>query len=114
MIAVAYKLDGGVFASWLHHLSIVRNRCAHHSRVWNHSFTVTPKIPKSATSPIRDDMILGNKQLYNTLIILLYLMDYIAPGHTWCSKLKTHLVSCPLLLDNMGFPANWANRPIWN
>ena len=34
-IAEKYKTNEYVFASWIHALNVVRNICAHHSRLWN-------------------------------------------------------------------------------
>lgn len=46
-IAAAYGVDEQVLASWLRHLSLVRNICAHHSRLWNRDFTITPTLPRN-------------------------------------------------------------------
>jgi abortive infection bacteriophage resistance protein len=35
IVADAYGLDEKVLTSFVHHLTIVRNHCAHHGRVWN-------------------------------------------------------------------------------
>jgi abortive infection bacteriophage resistance protein len=55
-ISMAYGVDDDILASWLRHLCLVRNFCAHHSRLWNRSFTIIPKVPRSklqssSTSP---------------------------------------------------------------
>ena len=34
-IAKAFALDEIVFTSFVHHISVVRNTCAHHGRLWN-------------------------------------------------------------------------------
>lgn len=34
-----------VLASWLHHITYLRNTCAHHGRLWNREFTIRPLIP---------------------------------------------------------------------
>jgi abortive infection bacteriophage resistance protein len=33
-----------IFESWLHALSVLRNHCAHHSRIWNRSFHISPTL----------------------------------------------------------------------
>lgn len=35
------------FESWLHALSVLRNHCAHHSRVWNRSFHISPSLVRA-------------------------------------------------------------------
>ncbi|MGB3519772.1 MAG: Abi family protein [Elainellaceae cyanobacterium] len=39
-IAAGYGLDEKILTSLLHHLTIVRNICAHHARLWNREFPV--------------------------------------------------------------------------
>lgn len=39
-IAAVYGVDEKVLESWLRHLSLVRNICAHHGRLWNREFTI--------------------------------------------------------------------------
>lgn len=46
-IASVYGVDERVLESWLRHLSLVRNTCAHHSRLWNREFTITPLLPRN-------------------------------------------------------------------
>ncbi|MCX5963758.1 MAG: hypothetical protein NT070_11650 [Cyanobacteria bacterium] len=43
---MSYGLDEKILTSLLHHLTIVRNFCAHHARRWNREFTVIPTLPK--------------------------------------------------------------------
>ncbi|WP_349293799.1 Abi family protein [Marinobacter sp. M3C] len=35
--------------SWLHTLTIVRNICAHHARLWNRELGIKPELPKKAS-----------------------------------------------------------------
>ncbi|BCD59483.1 MULTISPECIES: Abi family protein [unclassified Nitratiruptor] len=46
-IAKEYNIKSPkVFSSILYHFTEVRNRCAHHSRIWNHNFIHKFEIPK--------------------------------------------------------------------
>lgn len=49
-IAATYRIDEKVLESWLRHLSLIRNTCAHHSRLWNREFTITPLLPRNKPS----------------------------------------------------------------
>lgn len=112
-IASVYGVDEAVLASWLHHLSMIRNICAHHARLWNREFKRTPKIPGSKPEGLAHAFIPQSRRLYNALIILLYWMDTIAPAHTWRDRLKDLLHHHETRLPAMGFPANWPHRPLW-
>lgn len=111
-IANVYGIDEKVLESWLHHLSIVRNMCAHHSRLWDRSFTILPKAPRSKPVYLAYEFIHGRK-LYNTLVILLHLMDVVSPRHHWRARLKKLLTDRRVPLDMMDFPADWIGRPVW-
>ncbi len=113
-IASAYGLDEVNLTSFLHHLSIVRNLCAHHSRLWNREFAITWKLP--ANKPVtlfKNFNALNGKRLYNTLVMLAYLMDCINP-HSWKRRLGGLFDKHPEVpAFAMGFPDDWRDRPIW-
>ena len=111
-IAKAYGADEDVLASWLHHLSIVRNLCAHHSRLWNREFAFLPKKPIRKPQRIAQEFITTRK-LYNSFIIVLHFMDVIAPHHHWRTRLKQLLAGHSEFLPLMDFPADWQARAIW-
>ncbi|WP_165603103.1 Abi family protein [Devosia elaeis] len=50
-IAALYQVtDGQTLESWLRSLNVIRNICAHHSRLWNKPLAITPKWPKGAAA----------------------------------------------------------------
>lgn len=113
-IARPYKLDEQVLASLGHHLAYVRNVCAHHSRLWNRELTISMKLPNHPR-PLRasfNDQ--SPKRIYNTLVILMYLLDQISPGSTWRTNVCDLIAAHPKVdLAAMGFPADWQRRAIW-
>lgn len=112
-IASVYGVDEKVLESWLHHLSLVRNVCAHHSRLWNREFTITPILPKSKPAQLVAEFVPGSRKLYNTLVILLHGMNVIAQQHHWRSKLKQLIEKHHIAVNEMDFPEDWAERAIW-
>ncbi len=112
-IAGAYGLDETLMESWIHHISIVRNLCAHHQRLWNREFALTPAIPITKPKALANQFQRNSRRLYNALIILLFFMDVIAPNDKWRLRLITHLVANQEKLSHMGFPADWETRAIW-
>jgi abortive infection bacteriophage resistance protein len=111
-IAETYLLDDKLLSSWLHHLTYIRNLCAHHSRLWNREFTNIPMRPKNKPQILASEFIRDSRKLYNTLVILLYCMDIIDPKHKWRLQLKI-LLNQDLPLSAMDFPSNWQARNIW-
>lgn len=114
-VAHVYDLDEANLVSFLHHLSTVRNYCAHHSRLWNRVFTIAWKLPTHRPARLVCDLDRQDgKRLYNTLTMLAYLMDIINPGHHWKQRLFELFHRHPGVWPrSMGFPADWRERMIW-
>lgn len=112
-IASIYGLDEKVLGSWLHHLAFVRNISAHHGRLWNREFTITPLMPKGKPANLRSQFQPGSRRLYNALVIMLHCMDIVSPGHSWRTRLISLIESHRVPVAGMGFPTNWEKLPIW-
>jgi abortive infection bacteriophage resistance protein len=113
LIAGPYGVDERVLESWLRHLSLVRNTCAHHSRLWNREFTITPVLPRNKPVGLAAQCQGGSRKLYNTLVILLHCMDVIAPRHSWRLRLRGLLIRPGVSTAAMDFPSGWEQLPIW-
>lgn len=113
-IASVYGLDENILRSWLQHLAVVRNTCAHHSRLWNREFAITPKIPRTKPKVLAAQLLPNSRKIYNSLVILLYCIDIIAPHHHWRIRLKKLLQKNRKFLPQMGFPRDWRQLPIWS
>ena len=113
-IARTYDLDEVNLTSFLHHLSIVRNHCAHHARLWNRLFPFAWKLPRKRPADLQENFNpTDGKHLYNTLVMLAYLMDSINQN-TWKQRLTNLFVKHPQVrAQAMGFPDDWQARPIW-
>jgi len=115
IIAKAYALHHKALNSYLHHLTTVRNICAHHSRLWNREFTFTMKLPTKGNRDLLNSLNKNaEKQLYNTLVMTEYLVDRLSPHHHWQERLKALIEKHDSIdLSAMGFPENWLSLPIW-
>lgn len=114
-VANIYDMDEVILVSFMHHLSIVRNYCAHHSRLWNREFPIAWKLPTHRPAKLLPNLDRGDgKRLYNTLATLAYLMDIINPGHHWKPRLGELLQQHPdVEVRFMGCPDGWMNLPLW-
>ena len=114
LVARVFDFDETNLASFLHHLVIVRNLCAHHSRVWNRQFTFSLKIPRQRPVAVRSSLNpAAQRKLYNTLVILAFFLDTVSPGHHWKRRLQDLLQDHSVCEAEMGFPADWRTRAIW-
>ena len=113
-MARTFTIDKRVLTSFIHHLSIVRNVCAHHGRLWNKSFHVKFTLPRKPDELA--DAISRNchGRLYNTIVMINYLLAIIAPENDWKEKV-VDLIKSNAQVDpgNMGFPDNWHDLMMW-
>lgn len=122
-IASAYGLPETVFTGLTHHLSYVRNLCAHHARVWNREFTITPAQPRHRPTTLRDSLVAEAdggragqdpaRRVYNTLTFLRYLMRQVAPSDDWSKRTDKLIDDHAIDRTAMGFPPDYRDRPIW-
>ena len=101
---------------YLKHLSTVRNVCAHHSRLWNREFTFTFKLPKKHPPELLSNLNfspIAKKKLYNSLVMLEYLMEIISPGTHWKNRLTDLIDKHGIDTGKMGFPSDWHELEIW-
>lgn len=114
LVARGYGLDESTLASFLHHLAVVRNLCAHHARVWNREFTFRWKLPKKHPVPLVANLHHNkDRSLYNTLVMLGFLMDIISPHTAWKRRLLALIDQYAVDTPAMGFPDDYKNYPIW-
>jgi len=103
--------------SWLRTISNIRNKVAHHSRLWNDKLPFQMawlSNPKSnwITKPNER----GLQRIYYLLSAILYILDTISPEHSIRSRLKKLVLSKPesITLQSMGFPIDWLDQEIWS
>jgi abortive infection bacteriophage resistance protein len=108
-----YGIHQTVLASWLHTLTVVRNVCAHHGRLWNRELGTAPKLPAGDPAWRR---IPNNKRVYCIVAILLHLLKDHHGESDWVQQAAALLHE----MDGqarwqraMGLPADWATHPAW-
>ena len=113
-IAQKFGLQVSPFESWLTIVTLTRNSCCHHARVWNKQNTIRPMLPNRMTGywitlptdPLR---------IYFNLCIIKYFLNIISPENDMKAKIDALLANYPNIdTGAMGFPRGWENEPIWN
>jgi abortive infection bacteriophage resistance protein len=108
-VCYSYQLHSQCFLSFLEHLTEVRNLAAHHSRLFNRkltNFLFPEDFPDGLTSLENS----SQGKIYNTIVMLDYLLGIISPGHSWTRRLAHTLGRHPDLPEDMGFPLGWQAR----
>ena len=113
-IANEFSLSHELLQSWLHNLTVVRNMCAHHSRLFNRSIPVRAMRPRSLAPMVAEQWQANSQRMYNTFLICLHFMDAVAPLGDWRQRLVAHVETRPDLLPAMGFPSGWWEGMIWH
>ena len=112
-IAQKFGLQVAPFESWLTIVTLTRNSCCHHARVWNKQNTIRPMLPNSmngawltlSTDPLR---------IYFNICIIKYFLDTISPQNDMRDKILHLLNDFPSIdIIAMGFPQNWQQEPLW-
>lgn len=113
-IAATYGIDEVLLASFMHHISVVRNICAHHARLWDREMTFKAQLPRKHPDALVATLDhVRPSSAYNTLTMLGWLIGRISPGQTWVQRVADHVAHHPPAAGVMGFPADYRQRPVW-
>ena len=90
--------------SWFKSISVLRNICAHYSRIYYNRFSQTPKLPKE-----------GNfERVSNMVFDIIFIMKYVYPdSEAWNNEFVINLAaiieqhSTAIELKHIGFPPEW-------
>ena len=97
-------------------LNILRNYSAHHGRVFNRVFALTPKLPKGDDHPELSDIAPSMNRAFGQLSIVQYLLKTLRAGNP--QVLPAVLRSFPdveiVPISHTGAPSRWALSPLWS
>lgn len=103
-ISKHYNIDYKVFMNWLNVLKILRNRCAHHSRLFNSFIITKPTILYSD----RYLKLQGN-HLYTQIFILKYFIKDRPIWDSWVTRLEALIEEYDDVdIARMGFKEDWS------
>jgi len=114
-ISQSFGLQIAPFESWLTIITLTRNLCCHHARVWNKQNTLRPTIPNTIVRPwitLPTDTL----RIYFDICIIKYFLDVISPNNDMLDKMLSLFSEYPEVdLGALGFPSgNWRNEPLWS
>lgn len=112
-VAKKFFLHAPVLESWMNVVTLTRNSCCHHARVWNKVNSIIPNNMSGMSRPWIDPATDKRRTYYNICIIK-YFLDIISPNNDFKDKLQALFVSFPEIdLNAMGFNPNWETEPLW-
>lgn len=103
-----------VLLSWLRTIAVLRNYCAHHSRVWNRNYQDIPNIPKNLKGDWIAEPIGNSRKLYLGLCCAKYMLDTIYADNNLTAQLQELFAKYPTVkIHPMGFTPSWDKEPLW-
>lgn len=89
VIANGFDLYPPLLESWLHTITVIRNICAHHARLWNRELGIKPAYPtqKDFSWPSYLDKDHPHTRVAIVFSILHHMMKRISPDTEWYKKL---------------------------
>ncbi len=113
-VALPLGIPDRVFESWLLALHTVRNRCAHHLRLWNWKLGTPVRLPNDRKYPLWHHAQLPNDRLGIILTLCRHLLNQISPSNEWSKRVIQHFNEFPEIpVSEMGLPSDWQNHPLW-
>ena len=95
-------------------LAVLRNCCAHHSRLSNRVFPVKPMMPERMPHTWIADFSFREQTLYPQLCYVVYWLNSISASNTFVADFKQLLAKHPSVNASLlGFPRNWKQEPLW-
>lgn len=114
-ICECFELTKKQLVSWLHCLSFIRNKCAHHGRLVYSKIKFAPSMPQKRS---RQFLTQADEVSHDSLYAILCCIQYLLNICNTNSLFKRDLInlvetSYGIDLKRLGFTANWRNEPIW-
>ena len=118
MVSSRYDLQYLTLESWIHSLTYVRNICAHHARLWDKIFQISPSLPKRKNWQKLQGL---EKTVFVTALMLNWLLAHdsidVSSHEAWKHKLEELMDGFagryPRLLSFTGFSRDWKKNPLW-
>lgn len=95
-------------------INVLRNCCAHHSRLWNRYLSTAPQINASLRDAWVNIKNVDANKVYAISCCIAYWLDFMGYGDDLKKNFKSLLVSYPQVAPAaMDFPKDWDSEPLW-
>ncbi|MDO3698526.1 Abi family protein [Curtobacterium flaccumfaciens] len=109
-VALAFRLPAGTLRACLHHITHVRNCCAHHTRLWGRSFRIPPPTFRSPADLVARLEGLPKRTPVHSLELLAHLAETVGPCDRHADAVRRLIDEHDDLIDGIGGRPSWASR----
>ena len=117
-IATRYSLQASTLDSCMHSFVYVRNICAHHSRLWDKMFAISPQLPPGKKWDVVRN---ANNKIYAIAMLINWMLAHDSFGRKmhleWKKRFESVVDSLftrfPKLMHYTGITPNWKQQEIW-
>jgi abortive infection bacteriophage resistance protein len=108
-IAKPFGVPAKMFEGWIHALAHLRNICAHHGRLWNRVFSISPPLSNKHLGLMN-----APTRLEGHLVVLVDCLNSASFGKEWQTRFLELLADFPEINPcAMGFATTWNSHPFW-
>ncbi|NJB66452.1 abortive infection bacteriophage resistance protein [Desulfobaculum xiamenense] len=109
LIAGTFGFDHKDFGGWIHELSILRNQCAHHQRIWNRSLPPKARNVDAYTHPK-----IAPHTPYAKFAMIYAMLCAFTNDSEWNRKFHALVEASPVDMHAAsGFPQGWEREEFW-
>ena len=108
VVANSFGINKAFVSNWFYALSILRNSCAHHARLWNNDFIVKIYQRHGFYGKLFNNS--NGNRLFNYLVVMHAINCKFNPTSRWVEKLENIIVEHKIGISHMGFPNDWKER----
>lgn len=99
------------FGTWIQSISLIRNLCAHHSRIWNKNLPARPRLLQNLPNNWLTNVPPNTNKLYANICCMKYLLDVVNPQNQFADKLKGLFQKYPNISPMaLGFTVSWESE----
>ena len=107
------KINKDVLHNWFHTLTVVRNICAHHARLWNKTLGVKFEVPKKHEEFKK--IARSNDKVFFALSVIVFVLESIGEELAFKQQFKALLLEHPNVdTKAMGFVNGWEHLAMWS
>lgn len=113
-VAASFSQPEELIGNWLLVLNSVRNRCAHHARLWNWTMGNKLKLPNKRKYPEWYHKHLDTARIGTVLLVISYLLGSITQKDSWPGRAEALVQRFPASeLRRIGLAPGWNDSLLW-